>query len=131
MPDLQPAATIDCPHAADCGACALLGMGYPFQLGRKRRILGEALDRSRPLPPAKLLPCLESPRVEKYRNRARMAVGLSKDRQVKLGYFRSRSREITDAPDCRVLLPEILETSRALRGLIAATGSIRDEGARR
>ncbi len=33
---------IDCPHGEACGACALLGVGYPFQLGRKRRILGEA-----------------------------------------------------------------------------------------
>ncbi len=87
-------------------------------------MLEKALGRYRPLPAAKLKSCLESPRVERYRNRARMAVGLSKDRQAKLGYFRSRSREITDAPDCRVLIPEILETSRALRGLLATTGSI-------
>ncbi len=123
MPDHRPA-TIDCPHAEDCGACALLGVGYPFQLGRKRRILGEALKRYRRLAKAELLSCLESPRVEKYRNRAKMAVGISKDRQTRLGYFRSGTREITDAPDCRVLIPEILETTRALRGLIATTGGI-------
>ncbi len=123
MPDHLPT-TVDCPHGEDCGACGLLGVGYPFQLGRKRRILGEALKRYRTLARAELLPCLESPLIEKYRNRAKMAVGLSKDRQVRLGYFRARSREITDAPDCRVLIPEILETSRALRGLLATTGGI-------
>ncbi len=117
-------AFVDCPHGADCGACALLGVSYSAQLGRKRRNLGQALQRYRTLARAELLWCLESPLVEKYRNRARMAVGMSKGREIKLGYFRSRSREITDAPNCQVLVPEILETSRALRGLIATTGSI-------
>ncbi len=123
MPDEKPAA-IDCPHGEACGACALLGVGYPTQLGRKRRTLGKALQSYRTLAKTKLLSCLESPRVEKYRNRAKMAVGLTKGKQVRLGYFRSGTREITDALDCRVLAPEILETSRALRGLLATSGSI-------
>ena len=120
----HPQAVIDCPHGEECGACALLGMGYPFQLGRKSRLLGDAMQRYRTLAKAEILSCLESPRIEKYRNRAKMAVGLSKDRQTRLGYFRAKTREIVDAPDCRVLVPEILETSRALRGLISTTGSI-------
>ena len=119
----RPAA-IDCPHGEACGACALLGVGYKAQLGRKRRILGAALARYRALERAELLPCLESPFVEKYRNRAKMAVGLSKARPPRLGYFRAGTREITDAPDCRVLIPEILETSRELRGLLARTGGV-------
>lgn len=123
MPDKKPA-TIDCPHGEDCGACSYLGVGYKAQLGRKRRLLGDALARYRELAKDQLLSCLESPRIEEYRNRAKMAVGLSKDRTVRLGYFRSGTREITDAPHCRVLIPEILETSRALRGLLATTGSI-------
>lgn len=114
-------ATVDCPHGEECGACALLGVGYPFQLGRKRQILAEAMKRYRRLARAELLSCLESPRVESYRNRAKMAVGLSRDRPAKLGYFRAGTREITDAPSCRVLIPEILETSRALRGVLATT----------
>ncbi len=115
---------IDCPHGETCGACALLGVAYPAQLGRKRRILGQALKQHRTLANAKLLSCLGSPLVDRYRNRAKMAVGLSKGRQGKLGYFRAGTREITDAPDCRVLVPEILETSRALRGVLTTSGSI-------
>ncbi len=117
-------AAIDCPHGEACGACAFLTIGYPAQLGRKRRVLGEALKRYRTLEKAKLLSCLASPHVEMYRNRAKMAVGLSKGREAKLGYFRSGTREITDATDCRVLVPEILETSRRLRGLLNTVGSI-------
>jgi tRNA/tmRNA/rRNA uracil-C5-methylase (TrmA/RlmC/RlmD family) len=50
-----------------------------------------------------------------------MAVGFSRHGGVRLGYFRARTREIVDAPDCRVVVPEILETSRRLRRLLAAT----------
>ena len=123
MPDSR-LDTIECPHGDACGACDLLGVRYASQLGRKRKALGETLKRYRTLAKAKLLSCLESPFAEEYRNRAKMAVGLSRDRSTKLGYFRSGTREIIDAPDCRVLIPEILETSRALRRFIASTHSI-------
>ena len=34
---------------------------------------------------------------------------------TRLGYFRSGSREIVDAPDCRVLIPDVLDTTRRIR----------------
>ena len=60
MPDHQTD-TIHCPHAEDCGACALLGVAYPAQLGRKRRLLGRALKRYHSLAAAELRSCLASP----------------------------------------------------------------------
>jgi 23S rRNA (uracil1939-C5)-methyltransferase len=48
-----------------------------------------------------------------------MAVGFSRRGGVRLGYFRAGTREIVDAPDCRVVVPELLETSRRLRTLLA------------
>jgi tRNA/tmRNA/rRNA uracil-C5-methylase (TrmA/RlmC/RlmD family) len=50
-----------------------------------------------------------------------MAVGFSRQGMVRLGYFRAGTREIVDAPDCRVVVPEILETSRQLRTFLAGT----------
>ena len=55
-----------------------------------------------------------SPRQQGYRNRAKMAVA-RRGESVALGYFEPRSRTVVDAPDCRVLIPELLETTRALR----------------
>ena len=119
-----PLSTIHCPHDEECGACALLGVGYPAQLERKRQFLADALGRYRTLARAKVMPCLSSPLLEKYRNRAKMAVGLSKVGPVRLGYFRSGTREIVDAHSCRVLIPELLETSRALRELLHSRAPI-------
>jgi tRNA/tmRNA/rRNA uracil-C5-methylase (TrmA/RlmC/RlmD family) len=52
-----------------------------------------------------------------------MAVGFSHRGGVRLGYFRAGTREIVDAPDCRVIAPELLETTRRIRALLGE-GSI-------
>ena len=55
---------IDCRHAHECGACALLGQDSMAQLKRKRWTLGDALRKHRSLSNANLLPCLASPLLE-------------------------------------------------------------------
>jgi 23S rRNA (uracil1939-C5)-methyltransferase len=115
---------LHCPHGTDCGACALLGVSYADQLRRKRGMLHDALGRYERLRDATLLECLPSPVTAGYRNRAKMAVGISRRGEVRVGYFRAGTREIVDAPDCRVLVPELLKTTRRLRGFLADTRRI-------
>ena len=105
---------VRCPHREDCGACALLGVGYEAQLQRKRHLLADALGKHASLRRVRPLACVPSPRLEGYRNRAKMAIGLSR-RGLRMGYFRTGTREIVDAPDCRVLVPDLLETTRRIR----------------
>ena len=114
---------VSCPHASECGACAYLERDYADQLRLKREILSAAMARCPGLRRAEVLPCLPSPLVAGYRNRAKMAVGFSRRGGTRLGYFRAGTREIVDAPDCRVVVPELLETSRRLRALLAASPS--------
>jgi 23S rRNA (uracil-5-)-methyltransferase RumA len=111
---------VSCPHASECGACAYLEKDYADQLRQKREILSASMACYPGLRRAEVLPCLPSPLVAGYRNRAKMAVGFSRSGGVRLGYFRAGTREIVDAPDCRVVVPELLETSRRLRTLLAA-----------
>lgn len=117
------ASRVSCPHGEQCGACAYLEWDYADQLRRKRDVLRQAMASHRALRRAALPPTLPSPLVSGYRNRAKMAVGLSRRGEARLGYFRPGTREIVDAPDCRVLVPELLETSRGIRRLLAATPS--------
>jgi len=114
---------VSCPHATECGACAYLERDYRDQLRQKREILTAAMARYPSLRRADVLASLPSPLVAGYRSRAKMAVGFSRNGRVRLGYFRAGTREIVDAPDCRVVVPEILETSRRLRTLLAAPPS--------
>ena len=110
--------SVDCPHGKECGACSLLRQPYRRQLERKQRWLAKALEQKRPLNPGQILPTLPSPQVEGYRSRAKMTISTDRDRQSALGYFQRKSREVVDAPDCGVLVPEILETTRQLRRLL-------------
>ena len=117
-------APLYCPHGTACGACALLGVSYADQLRRKRDVLRKELGRHARLRGATLLDCMPSPVTAGYRNRAKMAVGISRRAEVRVGYFRTGTREIVDAPECRVLVPELLETTRRLRGFLAGARGI-------
>jgi 23S rRNA (uracil-5-)-methyltransferase RumA len=117
-------AELTCPHGEACGACAYLGIDYPDQLRRKQYVMRKALGGYHSLSGTKLLPTLPSPLIGAYRNRAKMAVGISRQNEVRVGYFRAGTRQIVDAPDCRVLLPELLETTRRLRKFLVTTRKI-------
>jgi len=99
-------------------------MAYTDQLHRKRHAMRRALGEYHSLRETELLPTLPSPLVGSYRNRAKMAVGLSRHSGVSVGYFRAGTRQIIDAPDCRVLVPELLETTRRLRKFLVTTHKI-------
>jgi 23S rRNA (uracil1939-C5)-methyltransferase len=96
----------------------MLGVSYAEQLRRKRERLDRELRRYGSLESARLLDTLPSPEGIGYRNRARMAVGLSRHGGATLGYFRAGTREIVDAPECGVLVPELLDTTRRIRRLL-------------
>lgn len=115
------APTVDCPHRVECGACSLLRQPYEEQLQRKQRWLMEALDEGIRYDPRQVLPTLPSPQVEGYRSRAKMTISSDRDRRYHLGYFQRRSREVIDAPECGILVPEILDTTQRLRRLLNST----------
>ena len=121
---IDPTTRLTCPHGVECGACALLGVDYAEQLRGKHATLARALARYARLQGAKLLPCLPSPRIAGYRNRAKMAVGLSRHGGGAIGYFRAGTREIVDAVACGVLIPELLETTQRLREFLLTAKNV-------
>ncbi len=120
----QTNSSIRCPHGDECGACALLGVNHEEQLRRKREVMAKALGDHPGLRKVRPLPCVPSPIVEGYRNRAKMAIGMSRHGGIRVGYFRSGTREIVDAPDCRVLVPELLETTRQIRRFVEKSSNV-------
>ncbi len=120
----DPTNLVSCTHGKDCGACALLDVGYEDQLRRKRQILAMALGRHPGLRGIRPLPCLPSPLRDGYRNRAKMAIGMSRRGGLRVGYFRTGTREIVDTPDCRVLIPDVLETTCRIRRWLETSRNI-------
>ena len=113
-----------CTHGRDCGACALLGVTYSGQLRQKQELLEQALQQHPALRDVRPRECLPSPLQSGYRSRAKMAIGLGRRGAVEMGYFRTRSREIVDAPECVVLLPAILRTTHGVRQFLKTSTAV-------
>ncbi len=81
----------DCPHFPRCGGCQLRHMSYAEELEAKRIKVSDALRR---LGGAEidLPPVLGAARPERYRNKAQFPVAI--------GFYRARSHEVIDVPDC-------------------------------
>jgi 23S rRNA (uracil1939-C5)-methyltransferase len=113
-----PGPVVHCPHGEACGACALLDRPYGEQLEVKRRRLVDALGRELRLDRRMVPATLASPRIEGYRNRAKMTIATDRGGHSALGYFQRGTRVVVDAPSCRVLVPELLDTTQRLRRLL-------------
>ena len=102
----------DCPLAGRCGGCQFRHMTYAEELRAKGQRVADALER---VGGVKLdwPPVLGAERPERYRNKVQFPVAQEK-RGLAIGYYRPRSHDVLDAPDC--LLQPLTVT--ALRGAV-------------
>lgn len=87
--------TPDCPQYPRCGGCALRHMDYPEELSFKRRRVEDALRRiggwdGR----VEIIHGAAEP--DRYRNKVQFPVAPG----PRVGFYRSRSHDVVDAPDC-------------------------------
>ncbi len=99
----------DCPLAGRCGGCQFRHMSYASELRAKGDRVRDALERlggvSLDLPPV-----LGAEAPERYRNKVQFPVALEKN-GLSVGYYRARSHQVLDAPDC-LLQPEAVTRLR-------------------
>ena len=89
--------TPDCPHYPQCGGCALRHMSYDEELHFKRQRVEDALRRIGGLDiPVSAIHGAADP--DRYRNKAQFPV--SEKDGVSIGFFRARSHDVIDVPDC-------------------------------
>lgn len=106
---------LDCPHAAACPGCPLIGAPYAAGLGRKRERLEGAIARYPELGAAAGAVALHpAESFESYRVRAKLVC----DAAGRLGLYAAGSHDVVDLPGCRVLAPELAVAARALRALL-------------
>ena len=100
----------DCPLFGKCGGCQFRHMTYNEELRAKRQRIADALER---LGHVKLEvpPVLGAQTPDRYRNKVQFPVSGGK-RGLSVGYYRARSHDVLDAPDCR-LQPEPVTRLRA------------------
>ena len=88
----------DCPLYGRCGGCQFRHMAYDEELYVKRQRISDALERIGHIKLC-LPPVLGAERQERYRNKVQLPVSCGK-RGLSVGYYRPRSHDVLDAPDC-------------------------------
>ena len=107
-----------CPHAAQCGGCALQHLDPRAQLQHKQRVLLEHLRHQAQVVPAVVLPPTTGP-LWGYRRRARLSVRVvPKKGGVLIGFREKSSHYVTDISHCAVLVPSVGERLPALRAMV-------------
>ncbi len=100
----------DCPLFGRCGGCQFRHMTYAEELRAKGRRISDALKRvghtTLDLPPV-----LGAEDPIRYRNKVQFPVARGK-KGLSVGYYRGRSHDVLDAPDCP-LQPEAVTRLRA------------------
>lgn len=101
-----------CPYFGVCGGCQLQHVSYERQLGMKRQVVMDLLQRVGGFPDAVVLPTLPSPLQYGYRNSARFLGGARGD----LGYTDWRNNQFMRVDTCPIMAPPISEVLPQLQG---------------
>lgn len=101
----------DCPLFGRCGGCQFRHMTYAEELRAKRQRIADALERVGHIVDLDLPPVLGAEDPLRYRNKVQFPVSQGK-RGLSVGYYRGRSHDVLDAPDCP-LQPETVTRLRA------------------
>ena len=91
---LQP----DCPLYGRCGGCQFRHMTYEEELRAKGQRIQDALNRLGGVD-LQLSGVLGAENTQRYRNKVQFPVAMEK-RGLAVGYYRGRSHDVLDAPDC-------------------------------
>ena len=99
----------DCPLYGRCGGCQFRHMTYAEELRAKGRRIADALERLGGVQ-LELPPVLGAEEPERYRNKVQFPVSQERN-GLAVGYYRPRSHDVLDAPDC-LLQPQAVTRLR-------------------
>ncbi|MCI8303407.1 MAG: 23S rRNA (uracil(1939)-C(5))-methyltransferase RlmD [Lawsonibacter sp.] len=98
-----------CPLYGRCGGCQFRHMTYAEELRAKGQRISDALERVGRVK-LDLPPVLGAEHPDRYRNKVQFPVSQER-RGLAVGYYRPRSHDVLDAPDC-LLQPEAVTRLR-------------------
>ena len=99
----------DCPYYGKCGGCQFRHMSYEEELRAKGQRIADALERVGHVK-LDLPPVMGAEDPFRYRNKVQFPVSQGKQGPL-VGYYRPRSHDVLDAPDC-LLQPEAVTRLR-------------------
>ena len=104
----------DCPLYGRCGGCQFRHMSYAEELRAKGQRIADALERVGHVK-LDLPPVLGAENPLRYRNKVQFPVSQGK-RGLSVGYYRPRSHDVLDAPDCPLQPEAVTRLRGAFKG---------------
>lgn len=104
----------DCPLFGKCGGCQFRHMTYAEELRAKGQRIVDALERVGHVK-LDLPPVLEAEVPLRYRNKVQFPVSQGKQ-GLSIGYYRPRSHDVLDTPDCLLQPEAVTRLRRAFKG---------------
>lgn len=99
----------DCPVSRSCGGCVYRHISYEAELSAKRQKVIDAVTRIGRLPADLVKNIIPSEKIDGYRNKAMIPVGLDRAGEVVMGFYARHSHNIMHCLRCQ-LSPEIFNT---------------------
>lgn len=96
----------DCPVSRSCGGCVYRHISYEAELSAKRQKVIDAVTRIGKLPADLVKNIIPSEKIDGYRNKAMIPVGLDRAGEVVMGFYARHSHNIMHCLRCQ-LSPEI------------------------
>lgn len=104
----------DCPLYGRCGGCQFRHMSCAEELRAKGQRIADALERVGHIR-LDLPPVLGAEDPLRYRNKVQLPVSQGKQ-GLSVGYYRPRSHDVLDAPDCPLQPEAVTRLRRAFKG---------------
>ena len=96
----------DCPVSRSCGGCVYRHISYEAELCAKRQKVVDAVTRIGKLDGELVQDIIPSEKIDSYRNKAMIPVGLNRAGEVVMGYYARHSHNIMHCTRCK-LSPDI------------------------
>ena len=109
----QERADPGCPLYGRCGGCQYRHMTYAEELRAKGRRIADALERVGGVR-LDLPPVLGAEEPDRYRNKVQFPVARGRG-GLAIGYYRARSHDVLDAPDCLLQPPAVTRLRAVFR----------------
>lgn len=113
--------TSDCSCFSKCGGCVWRHISYEEECRLKEQKVYDAVTRIGGIKNPNFEPIIKNERVNRYRNKAQLPIGIDKDGNVIIGFYAFHSHRIVDCTDC-ALQPKVFNTVvKITRRFIAET----------
>ncbi len=96
----------DCPVFASCGGCEFRHVSYEAELKYKEQRVRDALERIGGIDPSLVMPIIGARNPLRYRNKAQIPLGKSREGNTVMGFYANHSHRIVPMEDC-LLQPEV------------------------